>query len=84
MYSEGARERSFFYVKRQVPKLCRCGTNAAGGKSNIIAVCLGAFMMTLMSTFLNAAKISIGAQRLIQGVFIVLLLCMATRNPNSK
>ena len=70
-----------------LPSIAACfvgGTNAAGGKSNIIAVCLGAFMMTLMSTFLNAAKIGIGAQRLIQGIFIVLLLCMATRNPNSK
>ena len=70
-----------------LPSIAACfvgGTNAAGGKSNIIAVCLGAFMMTLMSTFLNAAKIGIGAQRLIQGIFIVLLLCMATKNPNSK
>ena len=70
-----------------LPSIAACfvgGTNAAGGKSNIIAVCIGAFMMTLMSTFLNAAKIGIGAQRLIQGIFIVLLLCAATRNPNSK
>lgn len=70
-----------------LPSIAACfvgGTNAGGGRSNIIAVCVGAFMMTLMSTFLNAAKISVGAQRLIQGVFIVLLLCAATKNPNKK
>ncbi len=70
-----------------LPSIAACfvgGTNAAGGRSNIVAVCIGAFMMTLMSTFLNAAKIGIGAQRLIQGVFIVLLLCAATKNPNKK
>lgn len=66
-----------------LPSIAACfvgGTNAAGGKSNIIAVCIGAFMMTLMSTFLNAANISIGGQRLIQGIFIVLLLVAATKN----
>lgn len=70
-----------------LPSIAACfvgGTNAGGGRSNIIAVCLGAFMMTLMSTFLNAAKISIGGQRLIQGVFIVLLLVAATRTPKNK
>ena len=66
-----------------LPSIAACfvgGTNAAGGKSNIIAVCIGAFMMTLMSTFLNAAHISVGGQRLIQGIFIVLLLVAATKN----
>ncbi len=70
-----------------LPSIAACfvgGTNAAGGKSNIIAVCIGAFMMTLMSTFLNAARISIGGQRLIQGIFIVLLLVAATKSPDSK
>lgn len=70
-----------------LPSIAACfvgGTNAGGGRSNIIAVCLGAFMMTLMSTFLNAAKISIGGQRLIQGIFIVLLLVAATRTPKNK
>jgi len=70
-----------------LPSIAACfvgGTNAAGGKSNIVAVCLGAFMMTLMSTFLNAARIGVGGQRLIQGVFIVLLLVAATKSPNSK
>ncbi|MCR4707852.1 MAG: ABC transporter permease [Clostridiales bacterium] len=70
-----------------LPSIAACfvgGTNAGGGRSNIIAVAVGAFMMTLMSTFLNAAHITVGAQRLIQGVFIVLLLCAATRNPNKK
>lgn len=69
-----------------LPSIAACfvgGTNAAGGKSNIIAVCIGAFMMTLMSTFLNAANISVGGQRLIQGVFIVLLLVAATKK-NAK
>jgi hypothetical protein len=41
-------------------------------------------MMTLMSTFLNAARIGISGQRLIQGVFIVLLLVAATKSPNAK
>lgn len=66
-----------------LPSIAACfvgGTNAAGGRSNIIAVCIGAFMMTLMSTFLNAARISIGGQRLIQGIFIVMLLVAAARD----
>ena len=70
-----------------LPSIAACfvgGTNAAGGKSNVVAVCLGAFMMTLMSTFLNAARIDVGGQRLIQGIFIVLLLVAATKPPNSK
>lgn len=65
-----------------LPSIAACfvgGTNAAGGKSNILAVCIGAFMMTLMSTFLNTVGISIGGQRLIQGIFIVLLLVAATK-----
>ena len=66
-----------------LPSIAACfvgGTNAAGGKSNIVAVCIGAFMMTLMSTFLNAANISVAGQRLIQGIFIVLLLVAATKD----
>ncbi|MDO4523507.1 MAG: ABC transporter permease [Eubacteriales bacterium] len=70
-----------------IPSIAACfvgGTNAAGGKSNIIAVCVGAFMMTLMSTFLNAAKIPASWQRLIQGIFIVLLLAVATKSAKTK
>lgn len=70
-----------------LPSIAACfvgGTHAAGGKSNIAAVCLGAFMMTLMSTFLNAARISVSGQRLIQGIFIILLLVAATRSPGGK
>ena len=34
------------------------GTVASGGKSNVAGVCLGALMMYLLTTFLNAASLS--------------------------
>lgn len=60
------------------------GTNAAGGKSSVVGVCIGALMMTLMSTFLNAAKLTVGVQRLIQGVFLVFLLMAAVSDGTKK
>lgn len=50
------------------------GTAAAGGKSNVAGVCLGALMMYLLTTFLNAASLSVGIQRLIQGAVLVVIL----------
>lgn len=41
-------------------------------------------MMTLMSTFLNAAKLDVGVQRLIQGVFLVFLLVVAVSDASKK
>jgi len=60
------------------------GTNAAGGKSSVVGVSIGALMMTLMSTFLNAAKIDVGYQRLIQGAFLVFLLVLAVSDMSKK
>ncbi len=60
------------------------GTNAAGGKSSVVGVSIGALMMTLLSTFLNAAKIGVGAQRLIQGAFLVLLLVAAVSGASRR
>jgi ribose transport system permease protein len=60
------------------------GTNAAGGKSSVVGVSIGALMMTLMSTFLNAAKLDVGMQRLIQGVFLVFLLVVAVSDAAKK
>ena len=60
------------------------GTNAAGGKSSVVGVSIGALMMTLMSTFLNAAKLDVGVQRLIQGVFLVFLLVVAVPDASKK
>lgn len=60
------------------------GTNAAGGKSSVIGVAIGALMMTLMSTFLNAARLDVGYQRLIQGLFLVFLLVLAVSDAAKK
>ncbi len=60
------------------------GTNAAGGKSSVVGVSIGALMMTLMSTFLNAAKLDVGIQRLIQGIFLVFLLVVAVSDASKK
>lgn len=60
------------------------GTNAAGGKSSVVGVSVGALMMTLMSTFLNAAKLDVGYQRLIQGAFLVFLLVLAVSDAAKK
>lgn len=40
--------------------------------------------MTLMSTFLNAAKLDVGVQRLIQGVFLVFLIVVAVSDASKK
>ncbi|MDO4553822.1 MAG: ABC transporter permease [Lachnospiraceae bacterium] len=60
------------------------GTNAAGGKSSVVGVSIGALMMTFMSTFLNAAKLDVGIQRLIQGAFLVFLLVVAVSDAGKK
>ncbi len=60
------------------------GTTASGGRSNVLGVCLGALMMSLMTTFLNAASLSPGMQRLIQGTFLVLILVASVSNAVKK
>jgi ribose transport system permease protein len=50
------------------------GTVASGGRSNVFGVCLGALMMSFLTTFLNASNLGPGVQRLIQGVFLVVVL----------
>ena len=60
------------------------GTAAAGGRSNVLGVCLGALMMSFMTTFLNAASLSPGMQRLIQGAFLVLILVASVSNAVKK
>lgn len=60
------------------------GTAASGGKSNVAGVCLGALMMSLMSTFLNAANLSPGMQKLIQGAVLVLILVASVSNDAKK
>lgn len=60
------------------------GTAAGGGKSNVAGVCFGALMMSFMSTFLNAASLSPGVQRLIQGVFLVLILVVSVSGKADK
>lgn len=60
------------------------GTAASGGRSNVVGVCLGALMMSFMTTFLNAASLTPGMQRLIQGVFLVLILVASVSNVVKK
>lgn len=60
------------------------GTAAAGGKSNVVGVCFGALMMSFMSTFLNAAHLSPGLQKLILGSFLVLILVASVSNASKK
>lgn len=59
------------------------GTAASGGKSSVAGVCFGALMMSFMTTFLNAANLNPGAQKLILGVFLVLIL-VASVSSSSK
>ena len=51
------------------------GTNAAGGKSSVVGVSIGALMMTLMSTFLNAAKLDVGVQKTYPGCISCIPAC---------
>lgn len=60
------------------------GTAASGGKSNVAGVCFGALMMSLLTTFLNAASLSPGMQRLIQGAVLVLILVAFVSGDSSK
>lgn len=60
------------------------GTAAAGGKSNVAGVCLGALMMSFMTTFLNAANLAPGMQKLIQGAFLVLILVASVSSESKK
>ena len=60
------------------------GTTASGGKSNVLGVCLGAMMMYLLTTFLNAASLSVGMQRLIQGAILVLILIASVSSGAKK
>lgn len=60
------------------------GTVASGGKSNVAGVCLGALMMSFMSTFLNVARLSPGVQKLILGAFLVLILVASVSNSSRK
>lgn len=60
------------------------GTAASGGKSNVLGVCLGALMMSFMTTFLNAASLSPGMQKLIQGAFLVLILVASVSSGKKK
>ena len=60
------------------------GTAASGGKSNVAGVCLGALMMYLLTTFLNAANLSVGMQRLIQGAVLVLILVASVSDDAKK
>ncbi len=60
------------------------GTAASGGRSNVLGVCLGALMMSFMTTFLNAASLSPGMQKLIQGAFLVLILVASVSNAVKK
>lgn len=60
------------------------GTAAAGGKSNVAGVCFGALMMSFLTTFLNAASLSAGMQRLIQGAVLVLILVASVSGESEK
>ncbi len=60
------------------------GTAASGGKSNVAGVCLGSLMMSFMTTFLNAARLSPGFQKLILGAFLVLILVASVSNSSKK
>ena len=59
-------------------------TAASGGKSSVAGVCVGALMMYLLTTFLNAASLSVGMQRLIQGAVLVLILIASVSNDAKK
>lgn len=60
------------------------GTAASGGKSSVLGVCCGALMMSFLTTFLNAANLDPGFQKLILGVFLVLILVASVNNAAKK
>ena len=64
------------------------GTGASGGKSNVLGVCFGALMMSLMSSFLNTAEslyqFPSGIKQLIMGVFLVCILLLSVSNEKKQ
>lgn len=60
------------------------GTAASGGKSSVAGVCFGALMMSFMTTFLNSANLDPGVQKLILGVFLVLILVASVSSSAKK
>lgn len=64
------------------------GTAAAGGRSNVLGVCFGALMMTLMSSFLNTAEstyhLASGVKQLVMGAFLVSILLLSVGGARTR
>jgi ribose/xylose/arabinose/galactoside ABC-type transport system permease subunit len=64
------------------------GTAASGGRSSVLGVSFGAFMMTLMSSFLNTAEstfhLAAGIKQLVMGGFLVAILLLAVAGVKNR
>lgn len=74
------QDMGFAYFLPSIAATFVGGTIASGGRSNVAGVCFGALMMSFLTTFLNASNLGPGQQRLIQGVFLVLVLVASVSN----
>ncbi|MDD3347396.1 ABC transporter permease [Oscillibacter sp.] len=53
------------------------GTSAGGGKSSVIGSVCGAFMLTMLVSFLNVSRLPAATQELIQGALLVSILVVS-------
>lgn len=64
------------------------GTAAAGGRSSVVGVVVGALMMTLMSSYLITAEsvynLPSGTRQLVMGIFLVLVLVLSVSSGVQK
>lgn len=50
------------------------GTSAAGGKSSVLGTIAGAFLLTMLVSFLNVSRLDPSVQNLIQGALLISIL----------
>lgn len=53
------------------------GTSAGGGKSSVVGSVCGAFMLTMLVSFLNVSRLPVATQELIQGALLVSILVVS-------
>ena len=72
------------YVMLSITACVIGGTSMDGGKGSFIGTALGAVFMTLLTTVLSSINIPAGARSAIQGVILMIILCVYCRGPKLR
>lgn len=74
-YSGGAfQDIGLSYMLPCIAAAAIGGTSVAGGRSSVIGSVAGAFLLTLITSFLNLTGLAASYQRLIQGTLLIVIL----------